>query len=181
MKEIFVNLKRFDVPKDMGGVCTQDNPGQWIEWVVEESVKNGLGKLSDMKVTFLLPEGLVIPAIAKLTQYPATETGSINIGVQGVFREDVAKGVNFGAFTTNLPAAAAKNMGSTWSIIGHSEERKDKLGILTAFEPKILESNEVMVKAVSTVCRLINKEVLCALKAGLNVLVCIGETARRKL
>jgi triosephosphate isomerase len=180
VKEIFVNLKRFDVPKDLGGVCSMNNPRLWVEWIVGESVKGGLGKLDGMEVTFLLPEGLVIPAVEKLSAYPAKETGTLHIGVQGVFREDVAKGVNFGAFTTNLPAAAAKNMGCTWSILGHSEERKDKLGILAAFEPAILENGDRMADASLTVNRLINKEVLCALRAGLNALVCVGETAQER-
>lgn len=180
MKEIFVNLKRFDVPRDQGGVCTMENPGKWIEWIIEESMKNGLGKLDGMEVTFLLPESLVITAKEKLAAYPANETVSVHLGVQGVFREDIAKGVNFGAFTTNLPATAAKNMGCTWSMLGHSEERKDKLGMLAAYDPKILESADDMSNATRAVCRLVNKEVLCALKAGLNVLVCVGETAQER-
>ena len=41
MKKIFVNLKRFDVPRSRGGICPFDNPRQWVEWVVAESVKIG--------------------------------------------------------------------------------------------------------------------------------------------
>ncbi|SFL97867.1 triose-phosphate isomerase [Pelosinus propionicus] len=180
MKKIFVNLKRFDVPKDMGGICTKDNPKQWIEWIVEESVKNGLGKLNDIEVIFLLPEGLAISAIEKLATYSASAIGSINIGIQGVFREDVEKGVNFGAFTTNLPAAAAKNMGCTWSIIGHSEERKDKLGIIAKYDSEVLIDMNKSAAAKQTVNAIINQEVHCALNAGLKVLVCLGETAEEK-
>ena len=107
MREIFVNLKRFDVPKSLGGICPFDNPKDWIEWVVDESVKYGLGKLEDIRLTYLLPEALLIPAIEKLASYPVEETSNLNIGCQGIFRENVVPGGNFGAFTTNLPAAAA--------------------------------------------------------------------------
>ena len=45
MTYIFVNLKRFDVPKSLGGICLNDNPQEWIEWVVDQSVQFGLGQL----------------------------------------------------------------------------------------------------------------------------------------
>ncbi|HEY8500822.1 MAG TPA: triosephosphate isomerase, partial [Clostridia bacterium] len=64
MKQIFVNLKRFDVAKRLGGICGIDNPVEWIKWVVDESVKLGIGKLDGIKVVFLLPEALIPAAIA---------------------------------------------------------------------------------------------------------------------
>ncbi|MGD8401713.1 MAG: hypothetical protein PVH64_12410 [Bacillota bacterium] len=76
MCDIFVNLKRFDVPRRLGGVCPQDDSVQWIEFVI---------------------------------------TATLAMGCQGVFREDVALGGNFGAFTTNRPAAAMKNLGCDWA------------------------------------------------------------------
>ena len=180
MREIFVNLKRFDVPKSLGGICPLDNPKEWIEWVVDESVKHGLGKLEDIRLTYLLPEALLIPAMEKLASYPAEETSNLHIGCQGVFRENVMPGGNFGAFTTNLPATAAKNMGCSWSIIAHSEERKDKLGIIGAFEPAYNEDEVLRKKAMTALNNLINQEVLCALDAGLDVLLCVGETAEER-
>ena len=180
MREIFVNLKRFDVPKSLGGICPLDNPKEWIEWVVDESVKHGLGKLEDIRLTYLLPEALLIPAMEKLASYTAEETSNLHIGCQGVFRENVMPGGNFGAFTTNLPAAAAKNMGCSWSIIAHSEERKDKLGIIGAFEPDYNEDEALRKKAMTALNNLINQEVLCALDAGLDVLLCVGETAEER-
>lgn len=180
MKEVFVNLKRFDVPRSKGGVCTFENSKQWIEWVMEESVKSGLGKLEDMEVTYLLPESLIISAVEKLSSYPESETATIHIGCQSVFREDIAVGGNFGAFTTNRPAAAAKNIGCSWAIIGHSEERKDKLGIIAKFEPECGTDESKRVKAMAAVDVLINEEVLRALNADIKVLFCIGETAEEK-
>ena len=180
MKEIFINLKRFDVPKSLGGICPQENPVQWAEWIIDESVHYGLGKLNEMEITFLWPESLVITAVQKLAQYRKEDVAGINIGCQGVFRENVTPGGNFGAFTTNLPAAAAKNMGCTWSIIGHSEERKDKLGIISSYDVNTEKNEDSMKKAKFAVDNLINKEVLCALNSGINVLLCVGETAEEK-
>ena len=180
MIEIFINLKRFDVPKSLGGICPVENPKQWIENITDQSVKLGIGNLEDINVTYLLPEALIIPAIEKLSTYPEKQTSSINIGCQGVYRENVKPGGNFGAFTTNLPAAAAKNMGCTWSIIGHSEERKDKLSIIERYESFNKEKQDSTEQAAQAVDSLINQEVLCALDMGINVLLCIGETAKER-
>ncbi len=176
MNDIFVNLKRFDVPRKMGGICPEEQPVKWIENVIENSVKEGLGQLKDLKVTYLLPEALLIPAINKLNEYPETKITGIEIGSQSVFREDVTEDGNFGAFTTNLPAAAVSNLGCTWSIIGHSEERADKLGLLQEYEPKIEDDSNLRKKASETVHKIINQEVNRALSQNINVLLCVGET-----
>lgn len=178
MTEIFINLKRFDVPKSLGGICPIENPKTWIENIMDESVKIGIGGLEGINVNYLLPEALIIPAIERLSVYPGKQTSNINIGCQGVYRENVKPGGNFGAFTTNLPAATARNMGCTWSIIGHSEERKDKLGIIEKYESYNKEKQDYTEQAAQTVDSLINQEVLCALDMGINVLLCIGETAQ---
>ncbi len=180
MKQIFVNLKRFDVARSMGGVCPVDSPKEWIQWVMEESVKNGLGRLDGIEVAFLLPEALIIPAVDKLNGYPDQDVKGITLGCQGVYRQDVTKGGNFGAFTTNRPAAAMKSLGCVWSIIGHSEERKDKLGMIAQYDPLTLEKEENRKKAAEAVGAMINEEVICALNNGIKVLLCIGETAEEK-
>lgn len=180
MTDIFINLKRFDVPKSLGGICPIENPKTWAENIIDESVKLGIGSLENINVTYLFPESLIIPAIEKLSTYPKEQTLSINIGCQGVYRENVKLGGNFGAFTTNLPAAAAKNMGCTWSIIGHSEERKDKLSIIEKYESYNKEKQDFTEQAAQAVDSLINQEVLCALDMGVNVLLCIGETAKER-
>lgn len=180
MRLIFVNLKRFDVPKKWGGVCPGDDPQSWIESVIEQSVMMGLGAMEGLGLTYLLPEALILPAIRKLGGFPTGETQTIQIGAQGVFREDVSPGGNFGAFTSNLPPTAARNLGCTWSMVGHSEERKDKLGFLQDFEPAITDNPALSLKAQETVDRAINKEVLGALETGLDVLLCIGETAEER-
>ena len=176
MAEIFVNLKRFDVPKSLGGICPVDDPQKWIEEVMDQSVGYGLGALDDVHLTFLLPEGLIISANSQLKNYEPNLVRNLHIGCQGVFRENVVQGGNFGAFTTNLPAAAARNMGCTWAIIGHSEERKDKFEIIEHFEPTVADHIEAMERANNALNRILNAEVISALDSGLDVLFCVGET-----
>ena len=48
MKNIFVNLKRFDVPREKGGVCSNDNPADWIRTVIKDSVNLGIGLFNDI-------------------------------------------------------------------------------------------------------------------------------------
>lgn len=180
MKQIFINLKRFDVAKRLGGICSIDNPVEWIECVIDESVSLSIGKLDGFKVVYLLPESLIPAANARLSAYNEGEVKTIGIGCQGVFRENVKKGGNFGAFTTNLPAAAAANLGCEWSIIGHSEERKDKLGIISTYDPLSKKNEENMKRAKDAVDSIINNEVICALESEINVLLCVGETLEEK-
>ena len=180
MNKIFVNLKRFDVPRGLGGICSTDNPQEWIESVIEDTIKHGLGNIKDLHITYFLPEALILSAISELKTFPSEETMGIEIGCQGIFRENIKKDTNFVAFTSNLPAAAAKNLGCTWAIIGHSEERADKLGLLKEFEPYLKNDIKLNSKARKTVDIVINKEIICALDAGINILLCVGETAQEK-
>ena len=97
----------------------------------------------------------------------------MRLGCQGVYRDDTAPGGNFGAFTTNRPAAAAKALGCESVLIGHCEERADKLGILA-------EAGVTGAAASDAVNRLLNREVKAAAARGLSVLYCIGEKAEEQ-
>jgi len=180
MKEILVNLKRFDVSRELGGICPFSKPQEWIESVIGDTIKYGLGNIRDLHITYFLPEALILSATNKLKTFQIEKTKGIDIGCQGVFRDDIKKGGNFGAFTSNLPAIAARNLGCTWAIIGHSEERADKLGLIESFEPKIKKDLKLRIKARKVVDCIINKEVLCALEANLNVLLCVGESMEER-
>lgn len=180
MKEIFVNLKRFEVSREKGGLCPTNNPKQWIEDVMKESVEIGIGRLKGVNLTYLVPESLIITAKEVLSSYKAEDTAAIGIGCQGVYREDIKKGGNFGAFTTNTPATSFKSIGCSWSVIGHSEERKDKLGIINRFESFNEYKKDYSERAYKAVNTLINEEVICALNEGINVLMCVGETAEER-
>jgi triosephosphate isomerase len=178
MKYIFVNLKRFDVSKGLGGICPNGNPKEWINKLISETIELELGKISQTKVIYMLPEGLVITAAEALKMYEE-KTGNIYIGCQGVFKDNIRHDGNFGAFTTFKPAAAVKSLGSTWTIIGHSEERKDIYDIIHEYDCQSQQekAREIASKTVNSI---INKEVYCALESKLNVLLCVGETAEER-
>ncbi|HBF39169.1 MAG TPA: triose-phosphate isomerase [Firmicutes bacterium] len=180
MHHIFVNLKRFEVPRKLGGVCPLDDPRRWIDKVMDETITLGLGRLENLQLTFLLPEALLGNALDRVRHYPAEQTRTIGLGCQGVYREDVTPGGNFGAFTTNRPAAAMRLLGCDWAMIGHSEERKDKLGVIAQYDPDSLTDQTRQNQAKMAVDSLIHAEVISALNAGLNTLICVGETAAEK-
>jgi len=180
MKDIYVNLKRFDVPKALGGLCPLEDPLEWIQGVVRESVELGMGAHPDLQLVYLLPEGLVAAAVQEKVAFPDAQTRRLQIGCQGVHWEDVKPGGNFGAFTTALPAAAARTLGCDWAIIGHSEERRFKWQNLEVFEPNINSDAALRDRASRAVDALISAEVKNALNANLNVLLCVGESAEQR-
>ena len=166
MKPIYLNLKRFDVPVELGGVNRLAPVKDWGAAVVR-GTQEALKGYDPAKVEFVqyLPEAHLIGAASALDP-----NGPVQLGSQGVYRMDTAVGGNFGAFTTNRPASIVKAMGCTSTLIGHCEERNDKKGILA----------EAGAKDMSAVDRLLNQEIRCAQKAGLTVLYCIGETSEEQ-
>lgn len=177
MAYFFINLKRFDVPRSVGGLCPVDDAQEWITGVIQDSVKLGLGKLPGVNLNYLLPEGLVSTARRILKGYPREESGTITIGCQGVHWQDIEKGKNFGAFTSSLPAKAAAALGCQWAMIGHSEERRAKFQVIEAYDAHASQDPASYQRAQAAINGLIRDEVLCALNANLNVLLCVGETA----
>lgn len=165
MKHIYLNLKRFDIPKEYGGVNRIANPSEWGKYIVE----NTQDQLSQYKgeVTFAmyLPEAHILGATNALKK-----DGALEIGCQSVFREDTTVGGNFGAFTTQRTANSMKAIGCNSTIIGHCEERRDKAGIL----------NEAGVTDTDAINRILNKEIKTAINGGLSVLYCIGESAEEQ-
>ena len=163
MKHIYLNLKRFDIPKEYGGVNTIADPKEWGKYIVDHT-RDELGQYDSDKVEFVmyLPESQLIGAIGELK-----EDSMLKIGCQSVYREDTKAGGNFGAFTANRTGNAMKAIGCTETIIGHCEERKDIEGILK--EAKVTDGEAVN--------RILNKEMKAATAAGLKVLYCIGENA----
>ena len=166
MKHIYLNLKRFDVPVELGGVNRLAPVKDWGAAVVR-GTQEALKGYDPAQVEFVqyLPEAHLIGAASALDP-----NGPVQLGSQGVYRMDTAVGGNFGAFTTNRPASIVKAMGCTSTLIGHCEERNDKKGILA----------EAGAKDMSAVDRLLNQEIRCAQEAGLTVLYCIGETSEEQ-
>lgn len=161
MKHIYLNLKRFDIPKEAGGVNSIAPAAEWGRYIVEQT-KDALEQYSEDEVEFVmyLPEAHILSAVEALKG-----SRRIAIGSQGVFREDVSQGGNFGAFTSNRTGKAVSALGCSSTLIGHCEERKDKAGILA----------EAGVTDTDAVNRILNQEIKAAVSAGLSVLYCIGE------
>ncbi|RJP55382.1 MAG: triosephosphate isomerase [Anaerolineaceae bacterium] len=180
MKKIFVNLKRFEVSTKKGGICPMENPLEWTEWVIEESVRLGLGKIENVFISYFLPEALIPMALETLKKYPDADKKGLSIGCQSVFRDDIRPGGNFGAFTANRPATAMKEIGCEWTIIAHSEERRDKLQMLMAYDPDISKDDSSSEKAYAAIDGLLNEQVKRATEKDLKVVFCIGESAEQK-
>ena len=159
MKKIFINLKRFDIPRSLGGISFSDSILDYGKNVVDGLRTNYSKNLSELVVFF--PEAHLITATKA-----KKDDDIIAVGCQGVFREDVVFKGNFGAFTTNHTAISMKAIGCQYVLIGHTEERKDKAGILMA----------AGVEDMVAVSKILNSEVKCAISAGLKILFCVGET-----
>ncbi len=180
MKEIYVNLKRFDVPRALGGLCPSDDPVAWIESVMTDSLAMLEGADGALSLAYLLPESLIPAAAAVLAAADSRSAAMLFVGCQGVHWDNVRVGGNFGAFTTALPAAAARALGCTWAIIGHSEERRFKGQVMRTYDPDIENNLDKLKQANAAVDRLVQSEVLQALESGLNVLLCVGESAEER-
>ena len=161
MKHIFLNLKRFDVPVCYGGVNRIAPLKEWGGYIVSNT-QEALKKYDPSEVEFVqyFPEAHLLNAVAA-----RCENSPVQIGCQSVYRMNTAVGGNFGAFTTNRPVSIMKAMDVNYTIIGHCEERNDKMGILA-------EAGVVDTKAVN---RILNQEIKLAVANGMKVLYCIGE------
>lgn len=161
MKHIFLNLKRFDVPVALGGVNRIAPMDRWGSYIVENT-QEALKKYDPREVEFVqyFPEAHLLGAVAARTQ-----DSPLQVGCQSVYRMNTAVGGNFGAFTSNRPVSAMVACGVNATIIGHCEERNDKMGILA-------EAGVVDTKAAN---RLLNQEIKLAVENGMTVLYCIGE------
>lgn len=167
MKHIFLNLKRFDISPEHGGVNRLAPMKDWGRVIVERT-QDALGAYPEAEFVMYMPEAHLLGAAA------ARKPGSaVRLGSQGVYRADTAKGGNFGAFTTNRTGNAIAEMGCESTLIGHCEERNDKMGILA-------EAGVDPVVAAGAVNRILNAEIKAAQAAGLTVLYCIGEKSEEQ-
>lgn len=166
MKHIFLNLKRFDVPAELGGVNRIAPPKSWARHIIA-GIEKGLASYREDEAEFTIfwPELHILEAAGLLKDRSRIRTGS-----QAVFCEDVAAGGNFGAFTSHRPAAAMRAAGCEYTMIGHCEERKH-------LEYVIREGGGSDLEAVS---RILNREIAHAMERGLRVLYCIGEKSEEQ-
>ena len=166
MKHLYLNLKRFEIPAALGGVNRLAPVDQWAAHIVR-STQEGLRDYDPAEAEFVqfFPEAHLLAAAGA-----RSEGSPVQLGCQGVFREDVAVGGNFGAFTGNIPPAGVQVLGCSTVLIGHCEERMDKAGILA----------EAGVTDTAAVNRLLNREIKAATARGLKVLYCIGEKSEEQ-
>lgn len=162
MKYIYLNLKRFDVPKTEGGANDIGTAKEWGKNIVE-GIAKGIEGYDGISFAAYLPEGYIIQAAD-------AEHGKLEIGCQGVFENDVEVGGNFGAFTTLRTAKSAKFLGATTALIGHCEERNNLKSIITLGGGNDLNAVNVI----------LNREIKRATAQGMKVLYCIGETSEEQ-
>lgn len=164
MKQIFVNLKRFDIPVSYGGVNRIAPVGEWGASIVRET-QRALARWPDAAFTFYLPEAHILGAAAARSQH-----SPVRIGCQSVLDADTAPGGNFGAFTSSRTANAARALGCESVIIGHCEERRHLAAVMA----------EARAADAGAVSRILNRQAACAQASGLHVLFCVGETAEQR-
>lgn len=163
MKKIYLNLKRFDITPDLGGVNRISDFKNWADYIVSHTKDPLKSYANKANFTMFFPEVHILSAAA-------ANDGTINIGCQSVHEYDTAIGGNFGAFTTLRPAHAMTLAGVNTAIIGHCEERNYYKNILTVSG----------VSDFSIVNVFLNQKVQAAIAAGLDVLYCIGETSEEQ-
>ena len=168
MKYIFLNLKRFDISPDSGGVNSITDMNNWGSYIVKK-IEAELGSIkeniSDVTFPIFFPEAHLLSAVAAKGK---DIVHGIEIGSQGVHTATTEKGGNFGAFTTFLPSSAAKEIGATWTIIGHSEQRKH----LEMMFSLVTDNDNVVNRAIHSI---LHSQITMAQKENLRVLYCIGE------
>lgn len=163
MKHVFLNLKRFDVVPERGGVNRLAPPAEWGAAVASSIRGVAARHAQECEFAAFLPEAHLIGALGALEPEAA-----LGIGCQGVHVADTAPGGNFGAFTTLRPANAMAQLGVTWALVGHCEERM-------ALRATMAEAGAGGTEVEEAVGRILNREVLAAQAAGLRVLYCLGE------
>ena len=169
MKHILLNLKRFDISPEHGGVNRLAPMRSFGETIIR-STEDALKQYDTDEVEFVmyLPEAHLLGAAAALdTDSP------IRLGSQSVFRRDTAIGGNFGAFTGQRTANAVKEMGCRSTLIGHCEERSEKRELLA-------DAGVQYKEATIVVNRILNEEIKAAQAAGLSVTYCVGETSEEQ-
>lgn len=113
--------------------------------------------LSDLKLRPISNnvEVLVFPGfLHTVVALSALKETAVSVGVQDCSAADEA----FGAYTGQVSASQAKDLGCSWVLVGHSE-RRSLLG----------ETDEVVAQKFEQAC-----------KAGLKPVLCVGETRQER-
>lgn len=154
-KRIYLNLKRFDVPKAVGGVNNLAFNNNYPKMIV-----NHLDNISDVDITIFFQEAYLISAV----EYAK----NVKIGCQSVFYDDVKEGGNFGAFTSFRTAKSMTALNVNDTLIGHCEERNHLNKLKEQFGSQ------------GDINQILNQQIKCATDQNMNVLYCIGEKAEEQ-
>ena len=155
MKKIYLNLKRFDIPKELDGINNLAPINHWADTIISY-----IDQMKHREITVFLPEMHLIQAKNASTY--------VKIGAQSIHYRDVEKGKNFGAFTTHRTASSLKAINVDDVIIGHLEERIS-LEELNEMSKGKLDPNVIL-----------NMKLKLASKHKMNILYCIGEKANEQ-
>lgn len=161
MKHILVNLKRFDIPPQRGGVNRLADAADWAGAVLGP-ILDELPKWKGVDFRFYFPEAHLLPAVAMATS-------AVQIGCQSVSSQDTAVGGGFGAFTAERTANAMAAAGVTSVLVGHGEERaaiRRLLARVGHFDERVIDEE-------------MSQRAIAAQRAGLSVTFCVGEMDRR--
>lgn len=159
MKNIIVNLKRFDISKEKGGVYDGYDSASYARNILEDAL-DSIKKYSDIEFTFFFQESHLLNA-CKL----AKGVNNCQIGCQSVHEFDVEKGGNFGAFTSLRTAKAMKQLGCNSVLVGHCEERK----YLNYLYGLVDVNNQIVINEI------LNRKMKQAQSQGMQIVYCIGE------
>ena len=155
-KEIYLNLKRFDIPRSLDGINDVGFKNDYAKNIVLGIEKQEL----NIPITIFFQEAHLLNALDNKKK--------VNIGCQGVYALDVSKGKNFGAFTTLRTAKAMEALGVSDVLIGHCEERNYLNGLVNRFNG----SYDINIY--------LNEEIKRAIEANMKVLFCVGEKAEEQ-
>lgn len=173
MKKIHINLKRFDILKEKGGLCAHKDAILWIQNSIQQIIDLGWGSHSHVELTIFVPDILLSMAEMQRRRNSAASIKSLHIGTQSCHFLDVSHKGNFGAFTSHMLASGQTALGSQASIIGHCEERLGLMQILS----RVVPQNDTLSIVVSDI---ISEKARCALEQGMKVTLCLGETAHER-
>ena len=155
MKKIYLNLKRFDIPKAQDGINHLAPMNEWAETIIRF-----IEKMEKDNITVFVPEMHLMQA-KNIAEH-------VHIGAQSFHYKDVKKGVNFGALTTHRTASSLTAIGVKDVLIGHLEERISLEEINDLAQGK-LDPNIIL-----------NMKLKLASEHQMNILYCIGEKSHEQ-
>ena len=109
---------------------------------VREYIRKIRGNI-DYKAVILLPSAIYLPYFKRL---------NVKLGLQNIYES------NEGAYTGEILPSQAKSMKVKYTLVGHSERRKNAK-----------ETNQI-----------INKKIKAALEEDMGIVLCVGETLEEK-